>query len=186
MGNERWSDDIPPVPHLSTVAQGVSDGGERWTVQAGGTRAQCWTFMEIELPDGRRVGGGGFAGPALPVGRHLNCSVHRSGTDIHYIVGRIHPAVKRLHLEFANHATKLDLRPVGKLVELDIAFVAEILPVSAELINISAWDESGRRVDEQSTANTGAFFNQARSGSPAGPAIDQHNGDENPVDHHSS
>jgi hypothetical protein len=140
--------------------------------------------MEIELPDGRRVGGGGFAGPALPAGRHLNCSVHRSGTDIHYIVGRIHPAVRRLRLEFANDATKLDLRPVGKLAELDIAFVAEILPVSAELINISAWDESGRCVDEQSTVNAGAFFSQARSGSSAGPAIDERNGDGNPVDHH--
>jgi hypothetical protein len=141
--------------------------------------------MEIELPDGRRVGGGGFAGPALPVGRYLNLSVHRSGTDVHYIVGRIHPAVKRLQLEFTNGAPKLDLRPVGRLAELDVAFVAEMLPISAELINVSAWDESGRRVDEQSTANNAAFFNQARSGSSAGPVIDKKNSDGNPVDHHS-
>jgi hypothetical protein len=123
------AEDIPPAPHLATVAQGISVNGGKWTVEAGGTREACWTFMDIELPDGRQVGGGGLGGPALPADQLVNLSLHQSGTEVRYIVGRVHPTVKRLHLEFAdNPASGLDLAPVGESSDLGVAFIAYVLP----------------------------------------------------------
>ena len=166
--------EIPPAPHLVTVGQGISPGGERWSVKAGGTRASCWTFMYIELPDGRQAGGGGLGGPALPEGRMLNCSVHRSDTDTHYIVGRVDPTVRRLQLEFANDSPpSLDLEPFGESADLGIAFVGGVLPGSLELVNISAWDEKGRRVDQQSTAHFSTFIKREHP-----PRAVGHGGDE--------
>jgi hypothetical protein len=178
-------EEIPPAPTLVTVGQGTSPSGERWSVKAGGTRAACWTFMYIELPDGRQSGGGGMGGPALPAGRMLSFSVHRSDTEVHYIVGRVDPAVKRLHLEFANGLPSgLDLEPFGESPNLGISFVGEVLPGSLELMSVSAWDEKGRRLDEQPTSHYRAFFNRTR---PPGPA--DRSGDESsgwlPLDHDS-
>lgn len=178
-------DDIPPAPPLATVGQGISPGGERWSVKAGGTRAACWTFMYIELPDGRQSGGGGMGGPALPEGRMLNFSVHRSDTDVQYIVGRVDPAVKRLHLEFAGGLPSgMDLEPFGQSADFGIAFVGGVLPGSLELTNVSAWDEKGRRVDERSTSHYRTFFNRTR---PPGP-VDRTGGESSgwfPFDHDS-
>jgi hypothetical protein len=170
-------DELPPAPPLVTVGQGISPGGERWSVKAGGTRAACWTFMDIELPGGRRAGGGGMGGPALPPGRMMNCSVHRSDNELHYIVGRVDPTVKRLHLEFASGLPSgLDLEPFGESADLDVAFVGEVLPSSLELTNISAWDEKGRRVDEQATSHYSAFFNRRRPRTTADRTGDESSG----------
>ena len=144
------------------MAQGTSGGGEHWTVRAGGTREQCWTILDIELPDGRQAGGGGMGGPSLPPGRLANLSEHRSDPGLHYVVGRVHPTVKRIHLEFANNAASgIDLEPAGESAELGVAFVAEVLPSSLELMSFSAWDAGGRCIDERSTAQYRTFFNQA-------------------------
>jgi hypothetical protein len=51
--------------------------GQRWTVEAGGTPERYYTFMHIELPDGRETGGG-MGGPTLWPDRLVNCSVHWS------------------------------------------------------------------------------------------------------------
>ena len=120
----------------------------------GGTRDNCYTFMNIELPDGRQAGGGGMGGPVLPTGGFINCSVHwsdPSGTSVSYVVGRVHPAVRRLHLEFAGDSSGLDLEPVGEFAELGVSFVAAILPQSADLTGMSAWDEQGERLEQQRT-----------------------------------
>lgn len=178
-------DEIPPAPPLATVGQGTSPSGERWSVKAGGTRAACWTFMYIELPDGRQSGGGGMGGPTLPEGRMLNFSVHRSDTEVHYIVGRVDPAVKRVHLEFASGLPSgLDLEPFGESADLGIAFVGGMLPGSLELINVSAWDEKGTRIDEQATSHYSAFFNRTRPPTAAGRTGDESSG-WFPLDHDS-
>jgi hypothetical protein len=158
MTDERSPEDIPPGPPLTIAAQGMSVHGERWTVKVGGTREHCYTFMFIELPDGSKRGGGGAGGAVLPPGRLMNCSVHWSGTDLHYVVGRVHPTVKRVRLEFANSRTSgLDLEPVGESAEFGVAFIAEVLPSSLELVDISAWDEEGRCIDRQSTSHYSAL-----------------------------
>jgi hypothetical protein len=148
-------DNVPPAPPLATVADGVSPEGARWTVRAGGTRADCYTVMDIELPGGRTTGGGGMGGPVLPPGGFMNYSVHwsdRSGTDVRYLVGRVHPSVRRVHLDLAGGQTSgLDLEPVGESAEFGVSFVATILPPAGQVAGISAWDGQGRCVDRQGT-----------------------------------
>ncbi len=176
MTSNHSPDETPPAPPLATVAQGVSVRGERWEVKARGTREDCYTFMYIELPDGRKTGGGGLGGPALWPGKLLNCSVHWSGTDVHYIVGRVHPTVKRLNLEFASNCPGgIDLEPVGESAKFGVAFVAEVLPVSLELVNISAWDEEGRCIDQRDTAHYTRLISRGRPD----PADNRSAGSEN-------
>lgn len=150
--SSEW-DEIPPAPPLATVAAGVSAQGERWTVTAGGTRERCFTFMDIELPDGQATGGGGLAGPVLPPGGFMNCSVHWAdcgGARVRYLVGRVHPSVKRVHLDLADGDTSgLDLKPVGESAEFGVSFVAAVLPRSGDLTGISVWDGAGHRIDRQ-------------------------------------
>ena len=154
MTSDRPAEDIPPPPPLVTVAQGMSARGERWTVKAGGTRQHCYTFMYIELPDGRKTGGGGLGGPPLWPDSLVNCSVHWSGTDVHYVVGRVHPRVERLNLEFASGCPGgIDLAPAGESAEFGVAFFAEVLPASLELVNISAWDREGHCIDQEDTGH---------------------------------
>jgi hypothetical protein len=163
-GSAGLSGGIPPAPPLTTVAQGTSAGGEHWTVKAGGTRQQCWTFMHIELPDGRTVGGGGLGGPALPAGRFQNCSFHTAETGIHYVVGRVDPVVARIRLEFAgSDLSEMDLDPVGGSAELGVSFIAAVLPRSAELVGISAWDAQGNRADQQGTAHYGTLLEEGQA-----------------------
>jgi hypothetical protein len=167
MNREEPIDDIPPAPPLSPVAHGTSDHGERWTIEVGGTRDNCYTFMNIELPDGRQAGGGGMGGPVLPAGGFMNCSVHwsdRSGVSVSYVVGRVHPAVRRLYLEFAGDAPGIDLEPVGESAQLGVAFVAAILPRSADLIGMSAWDEQGERLEQQRTTQYREMLQTGRRG----------------------
>lgn len=161
MTSEPSPGDIPSAPQLMAVAHGLSPQGERWTVKVGGTRSQCWTTMEIELPDGRKSGGGGMGGPALPADHMMSCSVH-SYDGLHYLVGRVHPMVKRVRLEFANgdRPRRLDLEPAGESAYFGVAFIAAVLSGPYDLINISAWDETGHCIEHQNTEHYGAMLRQ--------------------------
>ncbi len=104
-----------------------------------------------------------MAGPALPARRLVNYSIHRWEGSLHYLVARVHPTVKRLHLEFdSGFPEGMDLHPVAKLTDPDISIMAAILPNSPDITNISAWDREGRRVDERRTDRYGEFFKQTR------------------------
>ena len=153
MTDDQPAESIPPPVPLNVVARGVSVYGRNWTLQAGGTSSRYYTFMNIEFPGGR-VTGGGQGGPPLRPGNLLNCSVHWNDNHAHYLIGRTHPAVKRLCLEFANSdPSRVYLEPVGKSDEFGISFFAEELPAAADLVNISGWDEGGHCLGNQSTAH---------------------------------
>jgi hypothetical protein len=109
--------------------------------------------MNIELPDGRMTGGG-LGGPPLWPGRLMNCSVHWCDKRVQYLVGRASSEVKRLHLDFAHgYPHGFDLEPVGKSEEFALSFFAEELPISTDLVDISAWDERGNCLERRSTAH---------------------------------
>lgn len=158
MSSQDPLDDIPPAPPRSDVAQGRSEHGERWTVRVGGTRDHCYTFLHIELPDGQQSGGGGMNGPALPPRGFINFSVHssgQSGASVSYMVGRVHPAVRRVHLEFAGDVPGLDLDPVGESAEFGVSFVAAVLPRSADLASVAVFDHRGELLDRQDRLHYG-------------------------------
>jgi len=166
--NEDLPQDIPSAPPLATIAQGISDAGEHWAIKVGGTRDDCYTFMDIELPDGQQAGGGGMGGQALLPGRFLNCSVHwwdGSGVSVGYVVGRLHPEVRRVCLEYAGGVPGLDLEPVGESAELGVSFVGAVLPRSVNLVRISAWDGQGELLDQEGTSHYGATLQAGDRGS---------------------
>jgi hypothetical protein len=177
-GSEGPDEDIPPAPPLAAVAYGTSVDGKRWTVRAGGSPEQCWTFMYIELPGGRIVGGGGLGGPALPAGRLMNCSFHTEETGVRYVVGRVDPKVARVHLQFSGgDQPRMDLHPAGESAELGVSFVAAILPHSADLAGISAWDAHGNRADQQGTAHYASMLGEGQADrAPGGPPASQGSG----------
>lgn len=169
--DEEWAG-IPPLPPLETVGEGVAANGARWRVVAGGTRLSCRTSLYITLPDGRQVGGGGMAGAALPAGRLINCSFHRStDTRLCYVIGRVHPVVQRLRLDaLRGSAPPVDLEPFGLAASLGVAFVAAILDEELLGSQITAWDARGKRVEEYSTAPYSAFFEGNEGRPEAGEA----------------
>jgi hypothetical protein len=174
MTSEPPSGDIPPAPHLAVAAHGLSRQGARWTVKVGGTRSECWTIMEIEFPDGQKAGGGGMGGPALPAGHMVNCSVHTED-GLHYVVGRVHPAVRRVRLEFAGDpARRLDLEPTGESAYFGVAFIAAVLPYPSDLISISVWDESGHCMEHQNTEHYSAMPRQDDRPRPWAPGGEGH------------
>lgn len=112
----------------------------------------------------------GVASEALffPPGLIMNLSVHRSDPGMHYIVGRAHPTVGWLHLEFSTGHPGLDVQPVGGSSEFGVAFVAEILPSAADLVNVTAWDASGGCIGDLNTTHDEMFFHQAHPDHGAG------------------
>lgn len=178
--SEDPPEDILPAPPLHTAARGTSSHGERWTIEVGGTRENCYTFMNLELPDGQQTGGGGMGGPALPEGGFINCSVHwsdRSGAPLGYVVGRVHPAVRRVRLEFAGGEPALDLEPVSESAELGVSFVAAVLPQSADLVSISAWNGQGERLEQEGTSHHTEMLRAGTRGSGSvNPATGDHSG----------
>jgi hypothetical protein len=142
------------------VAEGTTAAGTHWAIRAGGTPRECLTLMDIVMPDGRRTGGGGHGGPALPPGGLLSYSVHRtSAPATHYLVARVHPRVERLRLQFAGaRAPERDVRPVGNSPDLGVTFAAELMPTDVELVGISAWDGADHRLQQHHDRHHGAFF----------------------------
>jgi hypothetical protein len=162
LNEEPWPADLPPMPALDTVADGSSVGA-RWQIRAGGTSEHYLTLLDIELADGRRTGGGGHGGPALLPGQVMSFSVHRSDQAAHYLVGRVHPSVARVHLDLTRGPEGgLDARPMGHDTRIGVAFVAAILPEHADVVSVTAWDSSGRRLQARDTRGYRAFFGQTR------------------------
>jgi hypothetical protein len=139
------------VPALSTVARGVSAGGAAWTIEAGGTRDECLTFLDVELADGTLLGGGGLGGPALYSDRMTNISWHRAEPDFAYVVGRVHPTVSLVRLTLSGPGSPtIDVAPTGDSARFGVRYVAAVLPSDTPLMAIRAFDDAGRLLDEQS------------------------------------
>lgn len=137
--------EIPPFPELEIVAEGSGINGETWEVKAGGSREQCWTVMDIKLPDGRTAGGGGMGGPALPEGKLVNFSFHHDDKGCYYLVGRVDPTIRRVEVELSDgHILRLDVSPIRDLRRFGTAFTGGILPENVRPTAISAFDVESR------------------------------------------
>ncbi|MBA3906850.1 MAG: hypothetical protein H0X35_09245 [Pseudonocardiales bacterium] len=142
-----------------------------WEVHGGPTdNGEFGTFLWVRTDRGL-VGGGGHYGPALTSSKVTSLSVHRwspgaSLTDngIHYIVGRVRAdvAAVQLHIVGAQPSTR-ELSPVGVSNELQLAFVADILPSAADLVRVTALDDQGRSLED---SDWGAHAGMLRGQSP--------------------
>jgi hypothetical protein len=99
------------VPNLSKVSEGGFSDGRRWTITAGGTSEDFYTFVDIVNADGREEGGGGFGGPIVQTGSLVNSYVGRRDDGPVYILFRAIPLVAALHLVIAGQT--IELRPLG-------------------------------------------------------------------------
>lgn len=94
-----------------------------------------------------------------------------------YVAGRVHPAVRRIRLEYAGGAPGLELEPVGESAEFGVSFVGAVLPRSADLVRIAAWDGQGELLDQQGTSHYGAMGQAGHRGSTSpDPAAGEHGG----------
>lgn len=143
-------DDGAGMPPLVTAAEGQSAGGARWTIKVGGTRADCLTLMEIEFADRQPGAGGGLGGPALPTGRVMNMSWHRSDFGVAFVVGRVDPSVARVRVQLTGVApSAVDLEPAGDPALFGVRFVGAVLPAEARPVAICALNGSGEPVDRE-------------------------------------
>jgi hypothetical protein len=138
------------------MSRGQSQEGVQWEMRGGPTEnGEFGTFLWVGTERGL-VGGGGHYGPALAPGAVTSISVHRwwPGTSreggIHYVVGRVRVDVARVQLQVVGvQPSTRDLVPVGLSEELQLAFVADVLPNDADLVHIAAFDREGRRLEDR-------------------------------------
>jgi hypothetical protein len=168
MTGELSPDDDGAMPALTTVGQGESVDGDRWTIEAGGTRAQCLTVLLIDLPDGRSAGGG-LGGPTLPAGRLMNMSWHRSDSGHTYVVGPVHPSVARVRVDLDGAGQAgLDLDPTGDPARFGVRFVGAVLPRSTRAAVSWALDGAGEPLERDDHAPQAAILDRpASSGHPS-------------------
>jgi hypothetical protein len=142
--------------NLPVVATGRSREGVRWELRGGPMQDEEFgTFLDVETERGL-VGRGGHLGPVLAPGAVTSISVHRwsPGTSmeggIHYVVGRVRADVARVQLQLVGvRPPTRDLVPVGRSEELQVAFVADVLPSGADLVHIAAFDREGRKLEDR-------------------------------------
>ena len=134
-----------PFPELAIVAEGDLPTGEHWTVKAGGTAGDYFTFLETVHPDGHRDEGG-MGGPPLYAGHNLNSYVGGDDRGLRRILARTSPKVRWLRLELASGEVR-ELAPVGADPAQGLNFFAALLPWTVSLAALTALD-ADRRVLE--------------------------------------
>lgn len=133
------------LPELATVAEGDLPSGQHWTLQAGGSRDDFYTFLETVHPDGHRDQGG-FGGPLLYPGRLLNTYTGGDDRGLRRLVVRADPRVARLRLSLAT-GEQLELAAVATDTVLGVSFFAALLPRTAELVSLTPLDSDGRPLE---------------------------------------
>lgn len=111
---------------LAVLAQGQQPTGERWTVSAGGTREDYYTFIKTVHVDGHRDEGG-FGGPTLYPGKLVNAYTGIGTRGMCRVLARADPRVHRLRVTLAD-GQEVALTPVAHLADTGLVFFATLLP----------------------------------------------------------
>ena len=125
-------------PELGIVAEGDLPTGEHWTVKAGGTARDYYTFLETVHPDGHRDEGG-MGGPPLYGGQILNTYTGGDDRGLRRVLARTSPKVRWLRLELASGEVR-ELAPVGADPAQGLNFFAALLPWTVSLAALTALD----------------------------------------------
>jgi hypothetical protein len=131
---------------LPVIAEGQLATGERWSLSAGGTSRDFYTFLETVRPDGSRDSGG-MGGPPLYPGSLLNTYTGGSDHGLRRVLVRADPSVATLRVN-REGAEPAILRPVAERRDLGVVFFAALLPRTAVLESVTALDEAGHELEQ--------------------------------------
>jgi hypothetical protein len=130
-----------PRPGVTVVAEGHLPSGEHWILRAGGTEDDYETILETVHLDGHRDAGG-MGGPPL-YGEHVNVYTGRHDQGFQRVVVRSDPHVRRVVAEL-DTGGQIEVPSVGEDPAMGLTFYATLLPRSACLTLIKAFDGDGR------------------------------------------
>ena len=96
-----------PRPDMAVLAEGGLPAGQRWVLEAGGTRSSFYTFLQTIYPDGHRDSGG-MGGPLLYPGSLMNTYTGNSERGTCRVLVRADPRVARVRVQLGS-GEQLDL-----------------------------------------------------------------------------
>jgi hypothetical protein len=131
-----------PRPDMAVLAEGGLPTGQRWVLQAGGTRSDFYTFLQTIHPDGHRDSGG-MGGPPLDPGSLMNTYTGSSERGMCRVLVRADPQVARVRVQLGS-GEHLDLPPVAARPDLGLVFFAPLLPPPDALVSVVAIDDNGQ------------------------------------------
>jgi hypothetical protein len=137
-----------PFPDLAVVAEGALPTGERWTITAGGTSRDYYTFLKTTHPGGRSDEGG-MGGPPLYPGSLLSTYTGAADQGLQRLLVRAGHSIQRLHLELSTGESR-DLLPVGTDDAVGLTFFATLLPRTVTVTQLSGLGPGGQVVEELS------------------------------------
>ena len=137
-----------PRPDMAVLAEGGLPTGQRWVLEAGGTRSSFYTFLQTIYPDGHRDSGG-MGGPLLYPGSLMNTYTGNSERGMCRVLVRADPRVARVRVQLGS-GEQLDLSPVAARPDLGLVFFATVLPLLRDvLVSVVAIDEDGQVLEPQ-------------------------------------
>ncbi len=131
-----------PRPDMAVLAEGGLPTGQRWVLQAGGTRSNFYTFLQTIHPDGHRDSSG-MGGPPLYAGSLMNTYTGNSERGMCRVLVRADPRVARVRVQLGS-GEQFDLPPVAARPDLGLVFFATLLPLRDVLASVVAIDENGQ------------------------------------------
>ncbi len=148
------------MTELQVLAEGLLATGGRWSLQAGGTRQDFYSFLETVRPDGSRDSGG-MGGPPLGGGSLLNIYTGGSEHGLRRVLVRADPAVATVRLNLAGEEPAV-LRPVAERRDLGVVFFVALLPQTAVLASVTALDDAGRELEHPDLSRHEAAWQRSR------------------------
>lgn len=136
-----------PQPDLAVLAEGDLPTGQHWILKAGGTRDDCYTFLETIHPDGHRDEGG-MGGPPLSPGSLMNTYTGGSDRGLRRVLVRADPRVARVRVKLAS-GELLDLAQLATRADLGVSFFAALLPLTQGLVSVTAIGADGQVLEPQ-------------------------------------
>lgn len=136
-----------PQPDLVVLAEGDLPTGQHWILKVGGTRDDCYTFLETIHPDGHRDEGG-MGGPPLNPGSLMNTYTGGSDRGLRRVVVRADPSVARVSVKLAG-GELLDLPQLATRADLGVSFFATLLPQTQGLVSVTAIGADGQVLEPQ-------------------------------------
>jgi hypothetical protein len=137
-----------PFPDLAVVAEGALPTGERWTITAGGTSHDYYTFLKTVHPDGHSDEGG-MGGPPLYPGSQLHTYTGMADRGLQRLLVRAGRGIQQLRLELSTGESR-DLLPAGADDAAGLAFFATLLPRNVTITKLSGLGPGGQVVEKAS------------------------------------
>jgi hypothetical protein len=130
-----------PYPRMTLAGEGHGPGGERWTLQAGGTSGEYHMIFSTYYPDGSRDGFG-ISGPVPPANSLWESAAGPARGGIQFFVWA-HPRVRRVRIR-AEDGEQCDLLPAKDDSAAGVVLFAALLPWASPVASEQAFDSRGQ------------------------------------------